>query len=190
MPIDYTKLSLADVRAELVRIADDAGSNFGPLDAQQLHWQPESGRWSAGQCLQHLVTANRLMLQQAARALDGTHPRTLWQRLPVLPQLLGPALIRSQAPTATRKFTAAPAATPASDVPADIVAQFLDQHRAALEQLSALEESTLARAIMVSPFIRVVTYSVLDGWRLIVAHDRRHIEQARRVLAAPGFPAR
>ena len=81
MTIDYAKLSLADVRAELARIADDAGSTFGPLDAQQLNWQPEAGRWSAGQCVQHLVTANRLMLQQAAHALDGAHPRTLWQRL-------------------------------------------------------------------------------------------------------------
>ena len=190
MPIDYANLSLADIQAELARIVDDAGSHFGLLDARQLNWQPGAGRWSAAQCFQHLVTANRLMLRQAADALDGAHPRTLWQRLPVVPRLLGRALIRSQVPNSSRKFTAAPAATPASGVPPDIVRQFVEQHRAALEQVTAIDESTLARAIMVSPFIKVVTYSVLDGWRLIVAHDWRHIEQARRVLGATGFPAR
>jgi hypothetical protein len=41
---------------------------------------------------------------------------------------------------------------------------------------------------MTSPFIKVITYSVLDGWRLVFAHDRRHLEQARRVTLSPGFP--
>ncbi len=45
-----------------------------------------------------------------------------------------------------------------------------------------------ARAIMTSPFISVVTYSVLDGCRLVLAHDRRHIEQARRMVGLPAFP--
>ena len=74
-------------------------------------------------------------------------------------------------------------------MPADIVSQFVEQHRAALEQVAALDEPTLARANMVSPISGVVTYSVLDGWRLVVAHDWRHLEQARRVLATSGFPA-
>jgi hypothetical protein len=46
-----------------------------------------------------------------------------------------------------------------------------------------------ARTIMASPFAGVVTYSVLDGWRLMVADDHRHIEQARRVRRSPGFPS-
>jgi hypothetical protein len=34
-----------------------------------------------------------------------------------------------------------------------------------------------------------LTYSVLDGCRLIVTHERRHFEQARRVTQASGFPS-
>jgi hypothetical protein len=41
---------------------------------------------------------------------------------------------------------------------------------------------------MVSPFVAFITYSVLDGCRLIVTHERRHFEQARRVTQEPGFP--
>jgi hypothetical protein len=41
---------------------------------------------------------------------------------------------------------------------------------------------------MTSPFMRVITYSVLDGWRLVVAHNHRHIQQAKRVVQAQGFP--
>ena len=41
---------------------------------------------------------------------------------------------------------------------------------------------------MTSPFLGIVTYSVLDGWRLIVAHERRHVAQAKRVMGSAGFP--
>jgi hypothetical protein len=41
---------------------------------------------------------------------------------------------------------------------------------------------------MTSPFVKVIAYSVLDGWRLVVAHGWRHVEQARRVTESPGFP--
>ena len=37
---------------------------------------------------------------------------------------------------------------------------------------------------MVSPFVAAITYSVLDGLRLVVAHDHRHFEQARRVMTS------
>jgi hypothetical protein len=46
-----------------------------------------------------------------------------------------------------------------------------------------------ARAIMTSPFVRFITYSVLDSCRLIGAHDQRHLGQARRVMESIGFPA-
>jgi hypothetical protein len=41
---------------------------------------------------------------------------------------------------------------------------------------------------MVSPFVSQITYSVLDGYRLIAAHQRRHFEQAERVATHPAFP--
>ena len=189
--MDYATLSLAEVRTGLDAVAQETQATFGGFDAQQLNWRPDAARWSVAQCFEHLLTANRLMLRAAEAALDSALPRTLWQRLPVLPGLLGRMLIRSQAPTATRKFTAPPRAQPAtSDIAADIIQRFIEQHRDAVALVQELDEQDAARAIMTSPFIRIVTYSVLDGWRLILAHDQRHFEQARRVTLSPGFPIR
>jgi hypothetical protein len=189
--MDYTTLSLAEVRTGLDDIARETRATFGGLDARQLNWRPDAARWSVAQCFEHLLTANRLMVQAADNALNGARPRTIWQRLPVLPGLLGRTLIRSQAPEAARKFKASPKAQPAtSDIAPDIIQRFVEQHVDAVARLRALAEGDAARAVMTSPFIGVVTYSVLDGWRLIVAHDRRHFEQARRVTLSAGFPGR
>ena len=187
--MDYTTLSLAEVKTGLDDVAQETQATFGGFDVQQLNWRPDATRWSVAQCFEHLLTANRLMFQAAEAALNNAGSRTLWQRLPVLPGVLGRMLIRSQAPSASRKFTAPPKAQPStSDIAADIIQRFVEQHHDAVARVQALDERDAARAIMTSPFIRVVTYSVLDGWRLLLAHDRRHFEQARRITLSAGFP--
>ena len=187
--MDYTTLSLAEVKTGLDDVAQETQATFGSFDVGQLNWRPDATRWSVAQCFEHLLTANRLMLQAAEAALNNAGPRTIWQRLPVLPGVLGRMLIRSQTPNASRKFTAPPKAQPStSDIAADIIQRFVEQHHDAVTRVQALDEREAARAIMTSPFINVVTYSVLDGWRLLLAHDRRHFEQARRVTLSPRFP--
>jgi DinB superfamily len=188
--MDYTTLSLAEVRAGFEDLARQAEAKFGGLDARQLNWRPEAARWSVAQCFEHLVTANGLMLAAAKDALDQARPRTLWQRVPVVPGMLGRALIRSQAPSSTRKYAAASRAQPtASEIPADVLQRFVAQHHDLAAWVQRLDEREAARTIMVSPFISVVTYSVLDSCRLMVAHDWRHVEQADRVRLSPAFPA-
>ena len=187
--MDYATLSLADVRSGLEAVARDTRATFGGLDARQLNWRPAEARWSIAECFDHLLTANRLMFQAAEDALNDGTPRTVWQQLPVLPRVLGRALIRSQAPTATLKFSAPSKARPASsEIAAGIIQAFVEQHDGAVTRLRELDERHAARVIMVSPFVKVVTYSVLDGYRLVFAHDRRQFEQARRVTLSTGFP--
>ena len=187
--MDYTLLSLAEIRGQVNALAREADAHFGALDGRQLNWRADEGRWSVAQCFAHLVKANQLMFDAMDRALSAAHPPTAWQRMPILPMLFGRLLIRSQAPSTRRKYSAPRTARPAtSTIEPVIIDQFVEQHRSAARRLDTVDEARARRTIMVSPFIRVVTYSVLDGWRLIVAHDWRHIEQARRVMLAPGFP--
>jgi hypothetical protein len=187
--MDYVSLSLEQIRRALDEVAKDAEKSFGVLDSRQLNWRPDETSWSVAQCLEHMVTSNRLMVQQARAALDGTRPRTIWEKLPVWPSLFGRMLIRSQGPRVTRKFKAPSAARPASSaIPAEIVERFIQEHCDMAAWVGTLKEDAASGAVMTSPFAKVITYSVLDGCRLIVTHDHRHIEQARRVCQSPGFP--
>ena len=187
--IDYVALSMDEVRRGLEALVDDVRLTFGGLDAQQLNWRPDSKRWSVAQCFDHLVSANREMLHAAEAALTGRGPRVPWRRLPFVPGLLGRMLIRSQSPQATRKWTAPPNARPSSSrIDPGILDRFLELQQEAADRLEHLEHQRAAHVIMTSPFVSVVSYSVLDGWRLILAHERRHVRQAEAVLRAPGFP--
>jgi hypothetical protein len=189
MATEYTTLSLAEIGAELDAIAREAQSRFGRLDAPQLNWRPGAASWSVAQCFDHLLNANREMFQAMEAALDGANPRSVWQRLPVLPRVFGTLMIRSQGPQANRKFTAPSKAVPASSaIDPRIIERFVAHQREAAARVRALDGLVAAKTIMVSPFISFITYSVLDGCRLVVTHERRHFEQARRVTELAGFP--
>ena len=175
MTIDYLTLSLADVVTELDAVGRDTESLFGRLDHQQLNWRPDARRWSVAQCFDHLLITNREMFQALDTAMDPSHPRTVWQRLPVLPGVFGRLMIRSLMPETKRKLTAPAKATPASSaIDAGIIERFVAHQRDAAARVRALDGRDVARIIMVSPFAAFITYSVLDGWRLIVTHERRH----------------
>jgi hypothetical protein len=189
MATDYTRLSLTQVHGELEAIAADVQATFGPLAARQLNWRPEPTRWSVAQCLDHLLKTNADMLDAATAAIGRGQPKSIWQRLPLWPGMMGRMLVRSQSPQSRGRYTAArPAQPTASALDPGIVPRFIGQQRDLLVKARALDEREAARVVMASPFLKVITYSVLDGWRLIVAHERRHVEQARRVTQAPEFP--
>jgi len=189
MTTDYTALSLADLRTELDAIASEAQSLFGRLDERQLNWRPDAARWSVAQCFDHLLNTNREMFQAIDAAMDFTRPRTMWQRLPVLPGVFGRMMITSQMPESKRKFTAPRKATPASSaIDPRIIERFVAHQSEAAARIAALDGRDVIGTIMASPFVAFITYSVADGCRLIVTHERRHFEQARRVTLEPEFP--
>lgn len=184
----YTTLSPIALADELSTIARDAASVFGRHDAPHLNWQPNAASWSIAQCFDHLLKVDQEMFQAIGRALDRGATPTVWQRLPLWPRLFGWVLITSQAPGGKQKSTAPARAQPAaSDIAPHIIERFIAcQHTriAGVRVLSAED----AQRIMASPFVPRITYSVLDGYRLIAAHQRRHFEQAQRVTEHPAFP--
>jgi hypothetical protein len=186
--IDHTNLSLRAISRGLDAIAAEAQTTCASLDAPQLNWRLDAAQWSVGQCFDHLLQLNQLMLEAADRVLITGRPRSFWQFVPVLPGVLGRMLIRFVSPAATRKFKAPAGVQPGGEIPPDVVPRFVAQHRHIVSWLQTVDERQAARTIMVSPFSKLVAYSVLDGFRLVLAHDRRHLEQAHRVMGLPGFP--
>ena len=51
------------------------------------------------------------------------------------------------------------------------------------------EHLDLEKIVITSPAAGVVIYSLMDAYRLIVVHEQRHFQQAKRVTEETGFPA-
>lgn len=175
---------------ELRAVTQDARRVFGGLSAAQLNWKPSAERWSVGQCFDHLITTNRTFFEDMEKVASGSHRTSLWGRVSPLSGFFGRMILKSLDPSKGRKTKAPRVFRPASsDVAADVIGQF-EKHQS---ELAALMRATagvdLARTIVTSPVSAVATYSLLDAYRIVVAHERKHFEQARRVTEAEGFPA-
>ena len=53
--------------------------------------------------------------------------------------------------------------------------------------MKATEHLDVEKIVITSPALAVVTYSLIDAYRIIVVHEHRHFQQARRVTEESGF---
>ena len=170
-------------------IAADVRSSFGGLSAAQLNWKPSAERWSIAQCFDHLITSNKGYLPIIESVRGGTKKTRFLERLPVLPGLAGKLLIKSLDPASTRKLKAPKNFEPAqSDISASVIDDFVAQQDKVIEGMKSTSHLDLNRIVITSPAVSFVTYSLLDAYRIIVVHERRHFQQAQRVAAEPAFP--
>jgi hypothetical protein len=187
----YTTLSLSDILAEIEAISKNAQVTFGHLIAEQINWKPNAESWSVGQCFDHLITTNGTYFPQFDQIIEGKQRATLWGSMPFLPGLFGRLLINSLKPDSLRKLKAPQAFHPASsNVDPQIISKFAANQNDLIRKIKATAIDVIdpEKVIITSPALKIMTYSLIDAYRIIVVHELRHFNQAQRVMESPGFP--
>jgi hypothetical protein len=186
--MDYKSADLPTLIAAATQVAADVKSTFGNLSPAQLNWKPSAERWSVGQCFDHLLTSNKGYLPIIDDVLKG-RKRSFLENMPFLPGLAGKLLIKSLDPATTRKIKAPKRFEPArSDITTSVINDFVDQQTRIVEKMKATEHLDLEKIIITSPAVAAVTYSLMDAYRIIVVHEHRHFQQAKRVTEEASFP--
>ena len=54
--------------------------------------------------------------------------------------------------------------------------------------MKATEDLDVEKIIISSPVTKLVTYSLMDAYRIIITHEQRHLLQAKKVSKTDGFP--
>jgi len=123
------------------------------------------------------------------RVADGTFKSSLWGRVSPLSGFFASMILRSLDPVKGRKSKAPRVFLPASsDVDADVLEKFATHQEELVRRMRATAGVDLRRTMVTSPVAAVATYSLLDAYRIVVAHERKHFEQARRVAEDERFP--
>lgn len=174
---------------QLGAIAEEARREFGRLSAAQVNWKPGPEQWSVGQCLEHLMKANRGFFPVLERIARGERRRSAWEKWSPLSGFFGRLIERSLSQEGGRTFKAPRKLLPAaSDIAPDVVGQFAAHQEELAGLMRAAAGADPQREVVTSPISGFITYSLRDAFRIVVAHERRHLRQARRVTQTPGFP--
>lgn len=180
---------LLDLIGELEASERDAHALAGGLSDGQLNWSPAPGRWSIGQCLDHLTRTvglypeaiRRMIGEAAAREAAGGGPyREGWISRYVVASL--------EPPVRHRVRTIAAVVPPPRLERERVLAEFTAAHRQLAELVRSAGDVDPRRARMRSPFMRVLRFTLGQVLRMNAAHARRHLWQARQVRNDPSFP--
>lgn len=162
----------------------------GKLSDAQFHWQPDGGRrWSVAQCLEHLAKGAEVYAGPLRGALDQARKANSVRRGPFAPGFFGRQFANSLEPPVKFRGRAPKAIIPSSTLSrAEILSRFHGSH--AHMKAMAREAATIDanRATFQNPFLKMVRMKVSTAFRVINAHDRRHLWQAEQVIGRPDFP--
>jgi hypothetical protein len=123
------------------------------------------------------------------RVARGERRQSAWERWSPLTGFFGRVVERTLSQDGGRKYKAPAKLVPAaSEVEPGVVERFAEHQRELAEMLRAVAHVDLRRTVVTSPISGFVTYNLRDALRIVVAHERRHFRQARRVTETPGFP--
>lgn len=180
---------LSEVLSTLDRMTNEYEKELGTLNAAQLNWKPNPTSWSVGQCVDHIVTTNRLYFKIFDTLLNGTKSSNFWEKVPFLPSFFGKFLIKTTQPIIDKKNKTLKVFEPSkSEIPNDILNTFYGNQKVLIDYVKRSDSVDHENTIVTSPATKIITYSLHDVCIILSGHEERHLNQARNVMKLDGFP--
>ena len=176
-------------RVQFEHISAEADALVAPLSDKQFTWQPAPNVWSVSLCLDHLNVTARRYLPVMDDGIAEAVRRGLYGPGPYSYNWVGRMMVYFVQPT-TRLRTSAPVAfrpTPGRSRH-DVMAAFRAYQVQYIDRLHQANGLDLARARVTSPVARFVRMPLGSSFAAMLAHERRHLAQAARVVSNEGFP--
>jgi hypothetical protein len=180
-----TRQQADSLAGELRAVNDDARRLAAEFSPRELGQPPAPGAWSAADNLMHLAMASQALVPRMSRSLDKLRDEGKRTEGPSRGDWLGRVYAWSLEPPARLRFRAPKPFVPPPGMSAEAaLGVFLaEQERvAALVDLSAGLD--LAARKVPSPVSRHIRYNLYSAFRIFIAHERRHLWQARRAALA------
>lgn len=177
-----------DLIPELQKISDDAQETFGDLSGEQINWKPSAAGWSVGQCFAHLIKTNELFYDELEKIKTGTRRNSFLENYSPLSGFFGNLLITSLKKDSRKFKVPTQSIVPPSEIDENIVEIFAAHQAELIEKIKAIEAADWQKIKITSPFMKLMTYRLTDGFQVVIEHERRHFRQATRVVRAENFP--
>ena len=159
------------------------------LTKQQFNWTPEPGRWSVGQCFEHLNLIDGQDIGRIGSAIEDGHAKGMKAPGPFRYGFLANKFVNSMDPPITKKFKAPKNYLPPAETEPDATLKeyrrILNEFLRLAERARGLDLTRIKTGLSGVPLIKMSLGARLS---LIATHDTRHLWQADQVLKHPSFP--
>lgn len=168
---------LYETKIRLHRFADT-------LDEWMWGRSPTVGKWSVARCIEHLNLTSRAYLPLFRAAFKDARAQGLLATNPSFRlDFWGWLVFKSVEPSFRFRLKTPDAFVPPTIEPKEkVVGEYDALQRELVDVLEEAADLDLGKIKIVSPFNASVKYSAYSAFRLIPAHQRRHLGQAEQIL--------
>ncbi|RYZ62000.1 MAG: DinB family protein [Chitinophagaceae bacterium] len=179
---------LNDLIADVNRIKESAAF-FESSDRNKLAYSPDKAKWSVVQVLEHLNAYNRYYLPRMEKELAvTTQAHSAWFDSGFWGEKFTKMMKPSNVYQVKNKMKAMKAYTFSNNLNIDTVLKEFIGHQDKLLQLLELAKSRDLNNIRIATTLtKLVKLKIGDMFRFLIAHEQRHMIQARNMLKEVGI---
>ena len=165
------------------RITSIFDNEFGGLPEEDLNWKSSESKWSIAQIMQHIITTNRSYFPLFNLIKNNKFNSPWIGKFPPLPSFMGKMILSYVRPDMKKKSKTVEIWEPSySIIPVEILNRFKLHQEEFMQWIDLLDEYFDTNLIIRSPASRIIVYSLDTAIEIMVAHEERHLNQARDVL--------
>lgn len=175
-------------KADTETVLKDFGK-FKDLSINQINWKPSSESWSIAEGIDHLIVTNKLYLAEFEKQFTQKQIITDCANTKVKHKMLSKFIIKSVNPANVKKVKTFSVFMPSkSDHSLNVFEEFKRIQTDLINIVFANKDLDFNRYVMSSPAAKIIKENFCDVLEIIRLHDRRHLNQAERVLNHSNFP--
>lgn len=177
--------AIEGVEKELNEATQRAWTLVQSTDGRLFTVRPNASSWSAAECLSHLSISTEMFLPVLQKALDDARKRGVNTKRQPKMDVMGRVLRWFlEPPIRQRVKTRAPFVPRSVRAKAEAFGEFAALQSKLAEQIIAARDIDLNKIKIVSPFDKRVRYNIYSAFRIVIAHQRRHLWQAEQAVAS------
>ncbi len=165
-----------------------AETNFSHLSDHQFDWQPKPGKWSISQNFEHLSITSQAYLNEIREAIKlGMNQKKISRDFQY--SLKGKWFIKMMEPGSRFKLKTFKKIEPGIDFKGkESLDRFLTVQDEILNFLNEAYSVDLKSMKIQSPIFPMLNFRLGEAFEVILAHERRHLNQALNVTKTLEFP--
>jgi DinB superfamily len=176
---------LEDIESELDQATARAWQLVKNIDGRMFTVRPDPSSWSAAECLSHLSISSEEFLPVLERAIADAKARGITSTKKPRMDMLGRVLRWFLEPPIRKRVKTAARFVPKSvRAKAEAFGEFSALQSRLIDQVHAADGLDLQKVKIVSPFDKRVKYNLYSAFRILAAHQRRHLWQAEQAVEA------
>ena len=169
---------------QLLAINQDAPGIAGGLSAAQFNWQPTPGRWSIGQCVEHLNLTTERYLPVIQQAESDARARGLLRPGPFSLGVIERWFLGVMEPPPRRRVRTRRAFIAAAQLDPQATMERFRTLNGRFGECIRQADGIDLKAVKVKSQFGPVSWTMNGTFLLLLAHQRRHLWQAREVRKA------